>query len=148
MAFSLCILAMFVNAIVFKVRSKKYIRENPELEEGYSALIRGFLVWGNIPWLVMGLGMTIGNIPSTYHYFRPQDGNPYVQAFFGSILLIWLMGTYWLFFKNGAETLIKYPGFFRTKLESPWMIKAYWILCLVGGIIGVVLMWNQDVKIP
>jgi len=144
----LCILVMCVNALVFKVRSRKYIQENPDLEDGYSTLIRGFLIWGNIPWLFMGIGVTFGNIPSIYHCFRPQDGNPFVQAFFGSILFIWLMGSYWLFFRNGAEMLIKHPGFFRTKLESPWMIKIYWILCLVGGVVGVVLMWNQDVQVP
>ena len=144
----LCIVVMCVNALVFKIRSRKFIRENPDLEQGYSTLIRGFLVWGNIPWLVMGIGTSIGNIDSIYYYFRPQDGNPYVQAFFGSVFLIWLLGTFWLFFRDGAEMLIKHPGFFRTKLEKPWMIKVYWILCLVGGVIGVVMMYKQDVQVP
>ncbi|MBW1985419.1 MAG: hypothetical protein JRI53_11925, partial [Deltaproteobacteria bacterium] len=93
-------------------------------------------------------GVTFGDIDSIYYYFRPQDGNPYVQAFFVSVFLIWLLGTYWLLFRDGAEMLIKHPGFFRTRLESPWMIKVYWILCLVGGIVGVVMMYRQDVQIP
>ena len=142
------IVIMSVNALVFKIRSRKYIQENPELEEGYSTLTRGFLIWGNLPWLVMGIGVTFGDIDSIYYYFGPQDGNPYVQAFFASVFLIWLLGTYWLLFRDGAEMLIKHPGFFRTRLESPWMIKVYWVLCLVGGIVGVVMMYRQDVQIP
>ncbi|MGD9366823.1 MAG: hypothetical protein PVH87_14070 [Desulfobacteraceae bacterium] len=66
--------------------------------------------WMNIPWIVMGFGCTVGGVPSVWHYFRPSDGNPFVLAWFGSVFFLWIAGTIWLFFQNGAETLAKHPG--------------------------------------
>ena len=45
------------NALILKLRSRRYIRERPELSEGYKRLFRGVLLWGNLPWLLMGIGI-------------------------------------------------------------------------------------------
>ncbi len=78
-----------VNCLIFKRRSEKHIKQNPELAEGYSVLFRGYLFWMNVPWIIMGIGCTIGRIPSVWYYFRPKDGNPYVLAWFGSVFALW-----------------------------------------------------------
>ena len=144
-----------VNVLIYKYRSRKHIQQNPKLTEGYKKLFRGFLFWMNIPWVVMGIGCTIGNVPSIWHYFRPKDGNPYVLAWFGSVIILWILGTNWLFLKNGAEIIAKHPGalrmysgFKRTEITNPNLIKIFWLLCLAGGIFGLVLMWTMDVPIP
>ncbi len=33
-------------------------------------------------------------------------------------------------------------------VTSPALIKAFWLLALAGGIIGVVVMWSVDIPIP
>ncbi len=144
-----------INFIIFRKRAEKYIREDPQLAEGYATLFRGYLFWTNIPWIVMGIGCTIGGVPSIWHYFRPRDGNPYVLAWFGSVFFLWIMGTFWLFFRDGAETLARHPGLIQFHLgfksgdvTSSVLIKVFWVLALAGGIFAVVAMWRMDVPVP
>jgi hypothetical protein len=101
----IAIMVTGINGLIFRKKARKYVEEDPQLEEGYAALLRGYMVWMNIPWVVMGIGCTGGGVPSLWHYFRPRDANPYVLAWFGSVFLLWVLGTFWLFFRNGAEKL-------------------------------------------
>jgi len=142
------ILVTFINAAVFKYRSISHVEADPSLAPGYSKLLRGFLFWANFPWVVMGIGIVYGGIPTVFHFFRPQDGNPFVLAFFCSIFLIWVLGTVWLFFRNGAETLINHPGFLRGNPKNPAMIKAVWVIGLAGGILAVIMMYTQNLQVP
>jgi hypothetical protein len=144
-----------INLIIFRKRAQKYIKDNPQLEEGYATLFRGYLFWMNLPWVIMGIGCTIGGVPSVWHYFRPRDGNPYVLVWFGSLFLIWILGTFWLFFRGGAEKLVRHPGmiefrygFKRKNITNPVLIKSLWVLALAGGIVAVVLMWSMQIPIP
>lgn len=141
-----------INVIILKHHSKKHIKKNPELAEGYEKLIKGTLFWINIPWIVMGIGCTIGNVPSAFNYFFPRDGNPYVTAWFGTVIGLWILSTKWLFLNNGAEFLSKHPGLIvanigmkRTEITNPKAIKILWLVCLAGGILGFIFMWNNSV---
>jgi len=143
-----CILVTFVNGIIFHFRSRKRVKENPELTDGYRKIIKGFVLWGNIPWVVMGIGCTIGGIPSVFHFFNPKDVNPYVLAFFGSVVFIWAMGTYWLFLRGGAQMLVQHPGLLNYDIKSPTVVKLIWIACILGGIAGVLVMYTQNIPLP
>jgi len=144
---AVCILVMFLNAGIFKFRAKRHIQENPDLADGYRTIIRGWLIYGNIPWIVMGLGSLVGGVPSIDHFFRPRDGNPFVLAFFASVFQLWILSTYWIFFRRGAEMLVDHPGIFNVDFKSPIMVKLFWLLCLAGGIAGVTMMFIQDIPI-
>jgi len=93
----------------------------------------------------MGIGCLSGGAPSIFHFFRPRDGNPFVLAFFASIFLIWVLGTYWLFVRGGAEMLIKHPGLINCKNAA--MLKLFWLLALAGGILAVVMMLTHDTPV-
>ncbi len=138
----------FLNGGIFWVQSRKEVKESPELEDGYRTLIKGFVMWTNIPWVVMGIGCLVGGVPSVFHYFRPRDGNLWVLAFFASVVLLWLLGTFWLFFRGGAEMLAKHPGFFHPPVRNPRLIKLFWFVCLAGGVLGVVVMVTLDIPLP
>ena len=142
------IVATFVNAIIMKKRSKVHIEKDPSLRDGYEKLFKGIITWGNLPWIVMGAGILFGGVPSMDYYFRPQDGNPFVIAVFISVFFLWVLGTYWLFLKSGAEFLIKHPGLFNHNFSSPMTLKLFWILCLAGGIAGVTMMFLMDTQMP
>ena len=151
----IAIIVTGINWLMFRKRAQKYIEEKPELRDGYETLFRGYLFWMNIPWVVMGIGCTLGEVPSVWHYFRPQDGNPYVSAWFACVFFLWVLGTFWLFFRGGAETLARHPGAtnfsygFKIKdTTSPVVIKAFWLLTLIGGIISFVLVWYMDIQTP
>lgn len=137
-----------IHAARIKARSTQHIRQNPELAHGYATLIRGYLISMNIPWVVMGIGCMIGGVPTVMHYFRPQDGDPYVLAWFASMLLLSIAGTYWLLLGDGAEMLVKHPGVFNRDVSSPTMVKLLWCACLAAGIFGVIMMWMEDMPLP
>jgi hypothetical protein len=139
------ILLTIVHAVLLRFRAQRHIRENPDLADGYTTLIRGFVFWCNIPWVVMGIGTLFGGVPTMFDFMRPRDGNPFVLAFFGSIFLLYIMGTFWLLFRGGAEMLIKHPGFIGGDFKNPLMLKLVWLLCLTGGIIGIITFFTMDV---
>ncbi|MBW7990231.1 MAG: hypothetical protein FVQ84_09485 [Planctomycetes bacterium] len=136
-----------INAYLIKFRSTKYIRENPELSDGYKKLVTGYFILLNIPWVVMGVGCIIGKVPSLWHFFKPRDGNPYVLAWFGSVFILWILYTIWLFFKGGTVMLSKHPGVFG-EITNPTLIKLFSLLMIAGGIFGFVFMWIIDIPIP
>lgn len=143
------IVTAFINITIFRFRAKKHFEQEPQLKDEYTKLLNRYLFWLSLPWVVMGIGIVFGGVPTLFHYFRPQDGNPFVLAWFATIFLIWVLGTYWLFFKNGAETLQTYHILTKSSLmaRSPLLMKIYWLLCLVGGIIGVSMMWRFSIPI-
>jgi len=50
----------------------------------------------DIPWLVMGWGVLFGGVPSVFSFFRPQDHNPYVTYWYGSLLLLAVVNALWI----------------------------------------------------
>jgi hypothetical protein len=143
-----CIGVTFLNGAVFKFRARKQIKQNPSLEEGYNRIIKGFLTWGNIPWIVMGIGCTFGGVPTVWHYFNPKAGNPYVLAFFASAVLVWIMGSYWIFFRGGAQELVDHPGLLNYDIRSAVWVKLIWMAMLLGGVVGLYMMVTQDFSVP
>ncbi len=142
----LAIITTFMNVAIWKRQSRPYIEDRPELAEGYNRLIRNGAVWLNVPWIVMGVGITFGDVPTVWHYFRPQDENPYVLSWFGSIFFLWCAGVYWIFILDGASTLVNHPGSFN--FSSPTQVKLILILCLAGGVAAVIMMYTMDFTAP
>jgi hypothetical protein len=139
------VIALFftlLNTIIFKFRSGKYIKEKPELKEGYDRLILGYGFWMSLPFLIMGFGIVSGNVSNVLAFFRPRDGNPYVLAFFGCIVSEWILTIYWVFFRNGAETLCQYPGFLRGMPSNPTMVKGFTLLCIAGGAVALFMFFS------
>ncbi|MDC8003927.1 hypothetical protein POV27_07675 [Aureisphaera galaxeae] len=142
------------NAFVLKSRAKKYITERPELEEGYDKLFQGYLFYGNIPWIVMMVGSVSGLTQGIFDYFNPRSMNPMVLIFHFSIVVLWFLGVRWIYFKNGANFLETHPGLFRksnlsgNKYMTAKQIKLFYPLMLLGGIIGMAMMWIINFPTP
>jgi len=145
---AVAIAVSFVNAAIFWVRARKKIAENTELAPGYHKLIKGFVLWGNIPWIVMGVGSTLGGVPTVFHFFRPREGNPFVLAFFVAVVLLFVLGTYWLLFRDGAQMLVHHPGLFSYDFRTTREVKLFWFACLVGGLFGLAMMFTMDMPLP
>ena len=139
----LAIACNVVNFFIFKARFKQYVQQRPELVDGYKKYFLGFLFWSSLPWIVMGVGIVIGGVPNVFSYFHPQDSNPFIRAWFGSLILMWLLGFYWLFARRGAEFLMSHPGLFNHSLDSVTKIKGFYCLTLVGGAVGLYFMYNN-----
>jgi hypothetical protein len=145
---AICIVVGFANAAIYRSRARRHIQAHPELEEGYRTIIKGFVFWTSIPWVVMGIGCVFGGVPSVFHYFRPRDRNPYVLAFYASIFLIDLAGTNWLLFRGGAETLVSHPGIFNVTVKSKRWVIFWWFLSLAGSLVGFLILFLSDIPLP
>lgn len=132
-----------LNGVVWRWRARKHISADPALAPGYARLIRGWLIYGNLPWVVMGLGILFGGVPTTFHYFNPRNG-PVVLLWYGIVVALWVASVYWIFFRGGAELLIAHPGLLNLPSDRPWILKGYFLLCLAGGVAGLLMMifWN------
>ena len=142
------------NGLVLKHRSKKYIAENPELEEGYDKYFKGLLFYGNIPWVIMMIGDLSGVTQNTFEYFNPKAMNPMVLVFHFSIIVLWVLSVRWIYFKDGAEFIVTHPGLIQKSSFSGKtnvtvkQIKFFFPLMLFGGIAGMIMMWIIDFPTP
>src|SRR5881296_96203 len=109
-----------VQASVWKLRSRSVVNNHPDLQSGYTRLIRGWLLWGNLPWLVLGIGSVVGGM-SIRDLPRLRTSNPFVLAFYASVLVVWVLAARWLYFRGGAAMLVEHPGLVRA--SSPLGVK-------------------------
>ena len=138
------IFATWHNAALWRRRGERHIRERPELASRYATLTKGLITWGNVPWVVMGIGCTVGGVPAVFSYFRPQDGNPCVLAFWVSLVLLWILGFYWMFFRGGAQALADCPGLLSEGIRSALMIKFLYVLGVASGVAAIIMMLMDD----
>jgi hypothetical protein len=138
----LFILITVFNSFYLKARSQKIIAEKPDLQEGYDQLFKGYLTYLNIPWVVMGIGVLFGGVPGVFGFFNPRDGNIFVLAFHATVVILWILSIWWIYFKGGAEFLVKYPGVFNQDIKSPILLKVLFAVMLIGGIFGMAFMWS------
>lgn len=143
----LAIAGTFLNAYILKMRFQKYIIEDPSREVGYEKLFRGYLVYLNIPWVVMGIGIVFGKISTIFDFFYGLRGfNPFIILFWISIILLWALLLVWIYFLGGAEFLIAHPGLLRGNIKSSKLIKIYVALLFVGSIGALFFLWNMGLK--
>ena len=90
----IAIVVTFLNAYLLRSRSQEAIARNPELKEGYEKIFRGYLIYPNIPWVVMGVGILFGGVSGVFDYFNPAAGNPFVLAFHISVVALWALSVY------------------------------------------------------
>jgi hypothetical protein len=81
----------FANAYMIRSRSRETIARKPELKEGYEKIFRGYLIYLNIPWIVMGNGILVGQVSGVFDYFNPRVGNSFVLVFHLSVIILWLL---------------------------------------------------------
>jgi uncharacterized membrane protein YphA (DoxX/SURF4 family) len=131
-----------VLAFSLRLRSRKLVAKQPELQTGYDQLFKGYLIYMNIPWVVMGIGMLFGRVPSFFSYFEPRGGDPFVLAFYIVVVGLSILGAWWMFANGGAEFLAKHPGAFGM-IQSTKLIKVSSALTLLGGIAVLILIWAR-----
>jgi len=103
--------------------------------------LRRFAIAGALPWVIMGIGQFTGSVPSIWHYFRPQDQNPFVIAWLAVMFLQACLFAWWVLLAGGARKILEYNlmsvlGQSKTKPMSEFGIK---LLAALGPLF--VLVW-------
>jgi hypothetical protein len=143
----LFILVTLLNGIILKFRANKYIKQNPELKEGYDNYFKGWIIFGSIPWTIMGIGDLTGMTNNIFEFFAPRMMNPIVLFFHFSIIGLYVLMTWWIYFKGGAEFMANHPGLLRNNPSAKY-IKIMIPFMLLGGVIAMIFMWNSVIPIP
>jgi hypothetical protein len=79
---------------------------DPRASPAAISLRRRFVVAGALPWVVMGWAILIGGVPNIWYFFRPQDRNPYVLAWFATLFILAFGFAFWVFLLEGAEKMV------------------------------------------
>lgn len=143
-----------LNAWSAKINSKYYVAQNPELRPGYKKIISEWLIFSNIPWLIMAIGNLSDSTLQFSDYMRLFTLNPFVLAFHISIILIWLLCVYWIFFKKGADFLVKHPGLIniygrglKRKKMTSMDVKLFFAIFLITAFLALAALWNTDLDL-
>ena len=94
----------------------------------------------------MGIGIVFGGVPTVFYYFNPRNG-PVVVTWFVTVVALWIVSVYWFFFQHGAEALVAHPGLLNLPTNRPGIVKALFLLCLAGGIAGLLAMIVLDLPV-
>jgi hypothetical protein len=89
---------------------QELMRRRPELAPGYRRLYRGQVTLTIVPWLLMGVGVVSGRVPSMFDFLRPGEGNPFVLLWWGVVMATMLVALGWIVLGGGAEMLERHPG--------------------------------------
>jgi hypothetical protein len=140
----LFILVTCLNGASWWRESRSRIRADRALASGYTRLLRGWLVFGNLPWIVMGIGILTADLPTSFHYLNPRNG-PVVLVWYATVVAEWVALLYWTFLRHGAETLAAHPGLLNWPREPrPWHFKVYILLLIAGGVAGLLGSLRAD----
>lgn len=126
-----------LNVLAIRRRARLHIVAHPELAAGYRRLLRGFAFWMSLPWLVMGVGCTIGGVPTLFHFLRPVAGGPFVWAFWVVAYTEFLLLGWWAVRGGGAEALVRHPGLIVFRTGS--VTRMRWFL---AGLSVFAVAWN------
>lgn len=115
----LFVVIIVINAVVYRVRGMKYIKRDPSLRAGYNKIAAGFAIGGSIPFLFLAFAMLEGGAFQTiFSIFSFKDLSFLEMGFWGSVFLMDILLIYWVFFRNGAESFARHPGFINIDMSE------------------------------
>lgn len=92
----------FLNGAMAWRKAQPDIVEHPEKAESYRRLVRGWMLWGNLGWAVMGTGILSGGTHTMLDYLYQRD-NHWVLAWYATNIAVSLLGILWVFRMGGAD---------------------------------------------
>jgi hypothetical protein len=120
-------------------RERPLARRNPILTASCLAL-------GNLPWVIMGIGVETGRVPTVMHFMNPRHG-AFVLAFWGVMVLLLFALAYWVLLGTGVETLVREIGVARSAEVAPKTVKTVVCLVLLAGVVALLSLWAIDLHV-
>ena len=150
------IISLCANYFVLWRRAREVVRKRPEMAAGYRRLLPASFLFLALPWIVMGLGITVGHVDNVFCFARWREGGPYVLAFW----VVWgvelLLIDVWVFLGDGAKII---PSYFRPIraghksmryfIKSEQGVKiAYAVLTVTLSVLGIIFWWLDLPHLP
>jgi hypothetical protein len=140
-----CIGVMIANGLHWWHKGRDAIAQKSELREGYKKLIRGFILWGSIPWLLMGFGLLLGGVDSIFDYLQPRKANPWVMVWYLSAIVLLVLFLWWIFARGGAQKIVDHPGLLDFPLTKPWHVKTLTCVMAAGCVLGIAIAFGYEI---
>jgi hypothetical protein len=141
------IMFTFLNIVIISFRLKKSKLTEEDKTDARKTL-KIYSVCLGIPWIVMGISSYFGKIDNFIIFFKAIPFDIWVWLFYFSLLIVWSVGFYWIFFKDGANKLIKYKGIlWRNTFKSVLVTKLAYIGMIIGAILAIIILTVIDFKI-
>ncbi len=115
--------------------------------------LKRFVLYANLPWVVMGLGQILGYTPTVWYYFRPQDGNPFVIAWLAVAFVTSCAYAWWVLFAGGAQKVrdLKLMAFFGQRSSKPQSLLSIKLLAAIGPLffpVWVYMVVSMNAPLP
>jgi hypothetical protein len=107
-----------------------------------------------LPWVCAGIGQLTGVAPTVWHYFRPQDGNPFVWAWLALYFGFACIYAWWVLLAGGASKVHRFnliTVFGPRGSKSPpseFTIKMLASLGLLFFPVWVYVVVNMNARLP
>ncbi len=136
-----------------KRAARERILHDPKLKEGYDRFLRNYLIYANIPWVVMGIGLLFDSGTKSSDYIPPKTGSVAIIAFHVSMIFFWAVALFWTYFRGGAQFFVDHPGILAFNwqhgdLKSPLAVKLIIAVVFLGLAFGEYSMWTQPLPVP
>ena len=138
---AICLVFSLFNYVAARRRLNSTITAGTEQAEIAKSYLQRFSIAGVVPWLAMGFGQIIGDTPSIWYYFRPQDLNPYVIAWLASVFLLSILFAVWVFAADGARKTREFELLSAIGMRSKKPIPEVLIKLLAALGPAFVLLW-------
>ena len=134
-----CIVFTFVNY-------RKALGQAPGAGTGADAAqraiyLRRAALFGVLPWFVMGAGILVGGVRDVWAYFRPQDADPWVLAWFATLIALAIANAAWVFLADGARKVRQYDLLAINRRRGAKPVSEFWIKVLAALGPFWILLW-------
>ena len=138
------VLVGVLNTLQVRYRVAKLIRGHPEWEEESRKVLKNYFLFYTLPPLFLGLFQLAGGYNNPF-YILSSNVDAYVALSWCVLFLTWSVLFRWVFFHDGAQTIIKYRLMGPNMPASEPLIKAMLVLMLAAGICALVFGVATDI---
>ncbi len=127
----------------YRRRFRPFIAENPERTLGYQRFLIGYVLVNVLIWSLMGLGIFVGGLSWFFAFLDPSAGNPYVLAWHGIIIVLWLIAVPWIFLHGGMQFFSAHPGIINVNPSKPEHLSLWFGIMALGYAFAEIMIWTQ-----
>lgn len=124
--------------------TKKLIAEKPENKQILNHSVRWLSVLYIIPFLLLGIFQTQGGFKHPFFIFSGNYSNIFILLSWLSLIAMWSLGCYWIFFKGGAKAFamlkpVTLKGVNINEIGAKLFFGFFFVFGLIIFVFGVLL---------